>query len=444
MRLALSAFSIDHYSKKGACYSRAMEHIFEDPAFALACDQVKLVEEHLGLPGDVAQRLLTPKRAIAVSVPVRMDAGVTAVFQGYRVQHHLALGPTKGGTRFTPTLSMGETAALAIWMSWKCALAGLPYGGAHGGVRVDPRELSSGELERLSRRYMQEMIPFIGERSDILGPDMGTDERIMAWLMDTYSTHEGFSVPGIVTGKPISIGGIPGRREATGLGILYLIERAADALKMELAGHSAVVQGFGNVGSVIAHGLAYKSGMKIVGIGDISGAYYNRDGIDIWLAQTHAFENGDLRQFDGAEAIPREELLTLPCDVLVPTAVSGVIHQGNAGKLRCRILAEGANGPTTVDADKILFDRWDEIFLIPDIVCNAGGIIVSYFEWIQGLQSFFWDRAEVVDRLHRVLEQSFTTMTRRAKKERIPHRLSALATAIERVAKAHELLGLFP
>jgi glutamate dehydrogenase (NAD(P)+) len=421
-----------------------MEPIFADPAFELARDQVKLVEQYLGVPEKIRERLLTPKRAIAVSLPVRMDSGLTEVFHGFRVQHHVALGPTLGGTRFTPTLTLGETAALSIWMSWKCALAGLPYGGAHGGVRVNPLQLNSGELERVSRRYMQEMIPFIGPRSDIIGPDLGTDPRVMAWFMDTYSTHEGYTEPGIVTGKPVSVGGTKGHREATGLGVLYLIERAADAIKITLEGRAAVVQGFGTVGSVVAHGLAYKSGMKIVGISDISGAFYNRDGIDIWLAQSHLLEIGDLREFDGGERILPEELLILPCEVLVPAAVSGAIHGGNVRQLRCRILAEAANGPTTTEADRILFERWNEIFLIPDIICNAGGIIVSYFEWLQGLQSFLLTQSEVLDRLHRVLEQSFTTMVRRSKKEQIPHRLSALATAVERVVKAHEMLGLFP
>jgi glutamate dehydrogenase (NAD(P)+) len=354
------------------------------------------------------------------------------------------MGPTKGGVRFTPTLTMGEVAALAIWMSWKCALTGLPYGGAKGGVRVDPRQLSISELERLSRRFMQEMIPFVGPRADIMGPDMGTDERVMAWLMDTYSSYLGYSEPGIVTGKPVCIGGTTGRREAAGLGAVYLIERAADLLKLKLAGGSAVIQGFGNVGSVIAHGLAYRNGMKIVGLSDSSGAYYDKSGIDIWRAQSHVLENGDLRNFDGAEPINANDLFSLPCDVLVPAAVGGAIHGQNAGKLRCRILAEAANGPTTTEADKILFERWDEIFVIPDILCNAGGVVVSYFEWVQGLQSFFWTRTEIIDRLFRTMEQAFVAVTRRAKQQKIPHRFSALATAVERVMKARQEFGLFP
>jgi glutamate dehydrogenase (NAD(P)+) len=375
---------------------------------------------------------------------VKMDDGSIENFEGYRVQHHLAMGPTKGGIRFAPTLTMGEVAALAIWMSWKCALAGLPYGGAAGGVRVDPRYLSTSELERVSRRLMQEMIPFVGPRSDIMGPDLGTDETVMAWLMDTYSAYLGYSEPGIVTGKPVSIGGTTGRREATGIGAVYLIERAADMIRMKLAGGTAVVQGFGNVGSVIAHGLAYRNGMRIVGIADTSGAYFDKNGIDIWRAQTHVLENGDLRNFEGAERISPNDLLTLPCDVLVPAAVSGVINRQNVAKLRCRILAEAANGPTTAEADKILFERWNEIFVLPDILCNAGGVVVSYFEWVQGLQSFFWTRSEIIDRLFRTMEQAFITVTRRAKQQKIPHRISALAIAVERVMKARQEFGLFP
>jgi glutamate dehydrogenase (NAD(P)+) len=421
-----------------------MDHFFDAPAFSLASKQFKLIADYLEISPSMREPLFWPKRSIAVSLPVKMDDGSIEIFEGYRVQHHLAMGPTKGGIRFTPTLTMGEVAALAIWMSWKCALTGLPYGGAQGGVRVDPRQLSVSELERLSRRFMQEMIPFVGPRADIMGPDMGTDERVMAWLMDTYSTYLGYSEPGIVTGKPVSIGGTTGRREAAGMGVVYLIERAADTMKMKLAGGSAVVQGFGNVGSVVAHGLAYRNGMKIIGLSDTSGSYYDKTGIDIWRAQSHVLENGDLRDFEGAERIGAHELLSLPCDVLVPAAVSGVIHGQNAGKLRCRILAEAANGPTTTEADKILFDRWNEIFVIPDILCNAGGVVVSYFEWVQGLQSFFWTRSEIIDRLYRTMEQAFVAVTRKARHQKIPHRVSALAIAVERVMKARQEFGLFP
>jgi glutamate dehydrogenase (NAD(P)+) len=419
-------------------------HIYSDPSFAMACEQLDLVADYLQMPSSLRNRLRFPKRAITVAVPVRMDDGSIEVFHGYRVQHHLSMGPTKGGTRFTPGVTIGEVAALAMWMSWKCALAGLPYGGAKGGITVDPRQLSLGELERLSRRYMQEMIPFIGPHVDIMGPDMGTNERVMAWFMDTYSTYRGHSVPEIVTGKPVSVGGTYGRREATGRGVVYLVERAANLLKFGLAGGTVVVQGFGNVGSVAAYGLAYKNGMRVIALSDISGAYRNDAGIDIRAADRYTQKHGSLAGFPGAEAIPPEGFLTIPCDVLIPAAVSAVINRENASRIRCRILAEAANGPTTVEAEKILFSRANEIFVIPDILCNAGGVIVSYFEWVQGLQSLFWNETEVTDRLFRVLEQSFVAVIRRARDEKISHRLAALAIGVERVMKAKKDRGLFP
>jgi glutamate dehydrogenase (NAD(P)+) len=422
----------------------AMQHFYSDPTFQMACDQFTLIADYLQIREDLRDRLMFPKRSVVVAVPVRMDDGSTQLFQGYRVQHTLAMGPTKGGTRFGRTVTVGEMAALAMWMSWKCALAGLPYGGAKGGVYVDPRKLSAGELERLSRRYMQEMIPFVGPHTDIMGPDMGTNEKVMAWFMDTYSANVGHAVPEIVTGKPVSVGGTHGRRESTGRGIVYLVERAANILKLKLSGGSVVIQGFGNVGSVVAQGLAYKNGMKVIGVSDISGAYHNDLGIDVRAAENYALKHGDLNGFPGAEPIPAGDLLTLRCVVLVPAAVSGVINGDNAGKIQCRILAEGANGPTTVKADKILFERWNEVFVIPDILCNAGGVIVSYFEWIQSLQSFFWNETEVADRLFRVLQQSFSAMIKRAKEEKIPHRLAALAIGVERVLKARQDRGLFP
>ena len=421
-----------------------MKHIYADPTFRLACDHFKLIANYLGMPLNLRDRLMFPKRSVTVAVPVPMDDGSTQVFEGYRVQHHLSMGPTKGGTRFASSVTIGEVAALAMWMSWKCALAGLPYGGAKGGVAVDPRKVSKTELERVSRRYMHEMIPFVGPHTDIMGPDMGTGEQVMAWFMDTYSAYKGYSVPEIVTGKPVSIGGTYGRRESTGRGTVYLIERAAHLMKMKLAGGTAVIQGFGNVGAVAAEGLAFKNGMKIVGIGDVSGAYRNDSGIDIHAAGRHVRKQGSLAGFSEAESIPPQELLTIPCDVLVPASVSGVINGSNAAKIRCRILAEAANGPTTVEADKVLFERWNETFVIPDILCNAGGVIVSYFEWIQSLQSLFWNETEVMDRLFRVLEQSFSAVIKRAKEEKIPHRFAAMAIGIERVMKARQDRGLFP
>jgi len=410
----------------------------------MACDQFRVIADYLSIDKNHRERLIYPKRAIAVTLPVHMDDGSTRTFQGYRVQHHLTLGPTKGGTRFAPSLSMGETAALAMWMSWKCALSNLPYGGAKGGVAVDPAKLSRTELEAVSRRYMQEMIPFVGPHTDIMGPDMGTNEQVMAWFMDTYSVHQGYAVSEIVTGKPVAIGGTEGRREATGRGVVYLIERALNMLKMNPEKCTAIVQGFGNVGSVAALSLAYKSGVNVVGISDAHAAIYNPKGIDIKAAEQHVFKKGSLRAFAQDDHVDPNELLTLPCDVLVPAAVDRVIHGRNASQLKCRILAEAANGPTTPEADLILEKRWDEIFVIPDILCNAGGVIVSYFEWVQGLQSFRWSEMEVTDKLFRILEHSFAQVIKRAKEHKISHRTAAMAIGVERVLKAKQMRGLFP
>jgi glutamate dehydrogenase (NAD(P)+) len=418
--------------------------IYNDPAYAMATEQFQVIADYLNLDANVRERMLHPKRAIAVTLPIHRDDGRIQTFQGYRVQHHLAMGPTKGGVRFHPGVTLGEVAALATWMSWKCALTGLPYGGAKGGVTVDPRSLSTRELEALSRRYMQEMIPFVGPHTDVIGPDMGTNEQVMAWFMDTYSVYQGYAVPEIVTGKPVSIGGTSGRRESTGRGVVYLIERALNVLKMQPDKCTAVVQGFGNVGAVTALGLAYKNGMKVIGISDAYAAFHRADGIDVGAAEKWAAEHGSLVGFPGAEPISADDLLTLRCDVLVPAAVEGVITEHNAGKLQCRILAEGANGPTTPAADRILFERWNEIFVIPDILCNAGGVIVSYFEWVQGLQSFFWSETEVMDKLFRILEQAFAAVIKRARDAKIPHRVAAMAIGVERVLAAKKARGLFP
>jgi glutamate dehydrogenase (NAD(P)+) len=419
-------------------------HIYDDDVFRMACAQFKAIAEYLNIDKNHRDRLMFPKRAIAVTLPVHMDDGTTKTFQGYRVQHHLTLGPTKGGTRFAPSLSMGETAALAMWMSWKCALANLPYGGAKGGVAVDPTKLSRTELEALSRRYMQEMIPFVGPHTDIMGPDMGTNEQIMAWFMDTYSVYQGYAVNEIVTGKPVTIGGTEGRREATGRGAVYLIERAMDMLRMDPEKSTAIIQGFGNVGSVAALSLALKTGVKVIGISDAYAAIYNPKGIDVKAAEQHVLKKGNLRAFDQGDHIDPKELLTLSCDILVPAAVDRVINEKNAAQLKCRILAEAANGPTTPEADLIIEQRWDEIFMIPDILCNAGGVIVSYFEWVQGLQSFSWSEVEVTDKLFRILEHSFAQVIRRAKEHKISHRTAAMAIGVERVLRAKATRGLFP
>src|SRR5436305_90906 len=308
--------------------------IYEDDVFKMACEQFRIIADYLEIPASHRERLMMPKRAIAVTLPVHMDDGSTKTFQGYRVQHHLTLGPTKGGTRFAPDLSMGETAALAMWMSWKCALNGLPYGGAKGGIACDPTKLSRNELEAVSRRYMQEMISFVGPHTDIMGPDMGTNEQVMAWFMDTYSVYQGYAVSEIVTGKPVAIGGTEGRREATGRGVVYLIERAMSMLKLNPEKCTAIVQGFGNVGSVAALSLAYKSGVKVIGISDHTAAIYNPKGIDVKAAEQHVFKKGNLRAFAQDDHVDPKEFLTLPCDILIPAAVDRVITGKNAGQLR--------------------------------------------------------------------------------------------------------------
>ncbi|MBA3763079.1 MAG: Glu/Leu/Phe/Val dehydrogenase, partial [Chthoniobacterales bacterium] len=410
--------------------------IYDDDVFQMACDQFQVIADYLNIDKNDRDRLMYPKRSVAVTLPVHMDDGTTQTFQGYRVQHHLTLGPTKGGTRFAPSLSMGETAALAMWMSWKCALANLPYGGAKGGIACDPAKLSRQELEAVSRRYMQEMIPFVGPHTDIMGPDMGTNEQVMAWFMDTYSVYQGYAVSEIVTGKPVSIGGTEGRREATGRGAVYLIDRAMDILKMNPEKCTAIVQGFGNVGAVAALELAMKSGVKVTGISDATVALYNPKGINVVAAEQHVLKKGNLRAFTEADRINPNELLTMKCDILVPSAVDRVINEKNAAQLQCRILAEGANGPTSPEADLILNQKRDEIFVIPDILCNAGGVIVSYFEWVQGLQSFLWTETEVTDKLFRILEHSFVQVIKRAREHKVSHRTAAMAIGVERVMKA--------
>jgi glutamate dehydrogenase (NAD(P)+) len=378
-----------------------------------------------------------------VSCPIHRDDGSLEVFQGYRVQHHLTLGPTKGGTRFSKSLHVGEVAALAIWMSWKCALAGLPFGGAKGGVAVDPESLSDRELESLSRRYMQEMIPFVGPHTDIMAPDMGTNEQVMAWFMDTYSMHQGKTVTEIVTGKPVATGGIEGRREATGLGVVHLIGRTMERLSLDAGKATAIVQGFGNVGSNVAAAL-HDRGVRLIGVSDHTGAYYSERGLDVPSLLVHAQRHRTLAGYSTELAIDPAELLFRPCDVLVPAATEAVINGSNAGHLKCRILAEGANGPTTPDADRILNQRQNEVFVIPDILCNAGGVIVSYFEWVQDLQQFFWRRAEVIERLHRLLDDAFRAVIERAAHDGISNRTAATAIGVAKVWKAKRTRGLFP
>ncbi len=418
-----------------------MEFLLQNSVFRMACQQFDRTADFLEIPQSTRERVKWPKRAVAVSIPVRMDSGEVRVFAGYRVQHHLTLGPTKGGLRYAPNLDMGESAALAMWMSWKCALVDLPYGGAKGGVACDPRKLSLRENEAITRRFTQELIPFIGPQIDVPAPDMGTNPQTMAWILDTYSTHIGHSVPSVVTGKPLGLGGSAGRNEATGRGIAFLAHHAAHLIKLPEEA-TVIVQGFGNVGTYTAIALA-QYGSKIVGIGDISGALYNPNGIDVFALRRFVDSGRPLSEYPEGEHITNEELLVQPCDILIPAAKEQVITAANAGQLKCRILAEGANGPTTPEADAILEQR-PEILLIPDILCNAGGVIVSYFEWVQGLQSFFWTEAEVMDKLYRILTQAFTTVYRTAEEKKISMRIAALSIGIRKVSDAKAVRGLFP
>ncbi len=417
--------------------------LFSGPFFEQARGQFRVIADYLEIPDDERDRLLLPKRAIAVSCPIHRDDGTTAVFMGYRVQHHLTMGPTKGGTRYAPDLHMGEVAALAISMSWKCALAGLPYGGAKGGIAVDPHSLSHRELEGLSRRYMQEMIPFVGAKVDVMAPDMGTNEQTMAWYMDTYSMYHGQTVTEIVTGKPVSAGGTVGRREATGRGVVHLVSRAMERLQIAPAGATAIIQGFGNVGSVTALSLA-QQGVRVIGVSDHSACYYDAKGLDVPAMVRHCEQQGCLRGFSNELAFDPHELLVQKCDILVPAAMEQVITANNAPQLQCRILAEGANGPTTPEADRIINQRNGEIFVIPDILCNAGGVVVSYFEWVQDLQQLFWTEPEVRDRLNRILERAFQAVMHRSERDHVPHRTAAMAIGVEKVRKAKQTRGLFP
>jgi glutamate dehydrogenase (NAD(P)+) len=333
-------------------------------------------------------------------------------------------------------------AALAMWMSWKCALTGLPYGGAKGGVACDPGQMSATELEHLTRRYTQEMIPFIGPQVDVMAPDLGTNEQIMAWMMDTYSMHAGHNVASIVTGKPVGLGGSLGRREATGRGVGYLVNRATDTLGIDMSKATAVIQGFGNVGSVTAWSLA-RYGARIIALSDVRGGIYNSKGLDLLALEKFAAEKKTVVGFPEAEPVTNEQLLELPCDILVPAALERQITESNARKIQCRILAEAANGPTTPEADVILNQR-PEVFIIPDVLCNAGGVVVSYFEWVQDLQSFFWSETEVVDKLFRILENAWSQILTLSRKQSIPMRLAALSLGVKRVREAKRIRGLFP
>ena len=398
--------------------------------------------ELLGLDDGMRKVLKAPAREITVHIPVGLDDGRLEVFTGYRVQHSIARGPAKGGLRYAPDVTLDEVRALASWMTWKCAVVNIPFGGGKGGVICDPNILSQGELERITRRYTAEILDFIGPERDVPAPDMNTNEQVMAWMMDTYSMHVGSTVPSIVTGKPVGLGGSVGRREATGRGVGYLVNRAMDTTQLDAAKATAVVQGYGNVGSIAALSLA-RYGVRVIAVSDANGGLFNPKGIDLFKLDLHMRRDKTVVGFPEAERITNEQLLVTPCDILVPAAMERQITKANAGKIQCRILAEAANGPTTPEADEILKQR-PEIFVIPDVLCNAGGVIVSYFEWVQDLQSFFWTESEVVDKLFRILEGAYVQTLSLSRKEKLPMRLAALSLGVKRVQEAKRMRGLFP
>jgi len=410
--------------------------------YDVALAQFDEAAECLGLSQALRAILRKPKRELVVNFPVRMDNGDIEMFTGYRVQHNITRGPAKGGIRFSPHVSLDEVRALAMWMTWKCAVVGIPFGGAKGGVICDPLKMSRGELERLSRRYASEVSVLIGPNSDIPAPDMNTNPQVMAWIMDTYSMHQGYSVPAVITGKPLAIGGSEGRLEATARGVMVAALAAMRDLDMVPERSSVVVQGFGNVGSISAR-LLHAIGCKIVGLSDINGGVYNPRGIDIPLALRYSQEHGTLLGLPNTETVVNQQLLELPCDVLVPAALENQLTRENASRIRASLIVEGANGPTTPEADRIFLDRG--ITVVPDILANAGGVTVSYFEWVQNLQHFFWSEQEINQRLEEVVNRSYEAVRQKAlEKKGTSLRMGAYLLAVARVAEANQVRGVYP
>ena len=404
--------------------------------------QLESAVSYLGLDEGLHQLLATPRRSLEVAVPLRRDDGTLEVLRGYRVQHNLSRGPAKGGIRFHPHTDLDEVRALAMWMTWKCALIGIPYGGAKGGVAVDPRALSRNELERVTRRYASEIIPIIGPEKDIPAPDVGTDEQTMAWIMDTYSMHSGYTVTGVVTGKPVSIGGSQGRGGATSRGVMYACFSALREAEVDHRGIRVAVQGFGKVGGLAAQYL-HDAGCCVVAVSDVGGGIYNPRGLDPSALIKHLRSGAEsVVGYPGTDAISNGELLELDLDVLVPAALEGVIHEGNAAAVRARFVVEGANGPTTPDGDAILEDKG--VVVVPDILANSGGVAVSYFEWVQDLQAYFWSEDEVNDRLKVLMEHAYDEVSVLAREKGLSLRTAAQVIGVGRVADAHRTRGLYP
>jgi glutamate dehydrogenase (NAD(P)+) len=409
--------------------------------FAVAVAQFDDAAERLHLSQELRAILRSPKRELTVNFPVRMDDGHVEMFTGYRVQHNINRGPAKGGIRFDANVSLDEVRALAMWMTWKCAVVNIPFGGAKGGVIVDPRKLSRAELERLTRRYATEIAGVIGPESDIPAPDVNTNPQVMAWIMDTYSMHQGFSVPAVVTGKPLSVGGSEGRMEATGRGVFFVTREACKHLEMPFEGARVAVQGFGNVGSVTAR-LLYENGCNVVALSDVYGAVTNPKGIDIKRALMHVQEHGTLKGLPDAEPIDGRNLLELPVDILIPAALEGQLTGANASRVRANLIVEAANGPTTTEADAIFHERG--IAVVPDILANAGGVTVSYFEWVQDLQHFFWAEDEINNRLEHIMVRSFNAVESLRVNEACDFRTAAYLLAVARVAEATQVRGIYP
>ncbi len=421
---------------------RAPVRVSEDlNPFTIAMHQFDKAADAMGLDSEFREVLRRPRRALTLSLPVRMDDGSIQVFEGYRVQHNNSRGPCKGGIRYHPDVSLDEVKALASWMTWKCATVNIPFGGAKGGIICDPKHLSRGELERLTRRYAYEISPFIGPDRDIPAPDVYTDPQVMAWIMDTYSMTHGHSIPGVVTGKPTFLGGSQGRNEATGRGCVFVIQAACAKLGIDIRRSTAAIQGFGNAGSIAARLLA-EQGVTIVAVSDSKGGVVNRKGLALEGVLAHKAKTGSVRNFFGSKPISSDALLELPCDILVPAALENQITVANADRIHARVIAEAANGPTTPAADAVLHRRG--VMVLPDILANAGGVTVSYFEWVQDLQELFWDEQEVNRRLEKIMNRAFDDVYNTASKRSVDMRTGAYIAAIDRVATATRVRGLWP
>ena len=412
-----------------------------DNAYDVALENFDTAANELGLNSDTREMIKYPERILTVTVPVRMEDGRIRRFEGYRVQHSTVRGPAKGGIRYHPQVTLDEVKALATWMTWKCAVVNIPFGGAKGGITCDPKNMSQIELERMTRRYTSAVLPLIGPDQDIPAPDVYTNPQTMAWIMDTYSMTKGYPIPGVVTGKPICLGGSLGRNEATGRGVFYTLEHACAHLKIPMKGATVVVQGFGNAGSIAAD-LLHRAGARGIAASDSTGCVYNKDGLNIPELIAHKESTGRVAEFEGSEAITPAELLAIECDILVPAALENALHAENAFAVRAKIIAEAANGPITPAADRIMEAKG--IFVIPDILCNAGGVTVSYFEWVQDEQHLFWDAQDIYNRLERVMKTAFGDVLKIHLDRKVPMRIAANMLGIGRVAEAVKLRGIYP